>query len=61
MIEIEITWPSEYGDRPSDRDWIPEDQLATTLAEIKTAGGTARTLGPVSWQRQLARMENNPE
>jgi len=58
-IEIEIDYPNP--DRPPDRDWIPEDELAATVAEIKAAGLTVRILGSVSWQRQLARMENNPE
>lgn len=57
LIEIEII----YKDWPPDTDWIPEDRLPETLLEISLAGLGSKVIGPVSWQRQLAVMENNPQ
>lgn len=58
MIEIEIIFDDD--DRPTQRDWIPEADLQPTLLEIAEAGLRAVVIGPVSWQRQLAAMENPP-
>ncbi len=39
-------------------DWIPEDQLETVKRECAEHGVTMRIRGEVSWQQQLAAMEN---
>lgn len=53
-IEVKII----YKDQPPTYDWIPEHELAATLTEISCAGLGAEVVGEVSWQRQLATMEN---
>jgi len=47
--------------RPPNVDWVPEDQLGQTRLELAVMGISMRVVGEISWQRQLARMENNPE
>ena len=59
-IAIELSDPRE-PDRPPIEDWIPEPDLAATVRLAQAAGFTVSILGPVSWQRQLARMEHNPD
>lgn len=60
MIELEIHDPANPS-RPSWSDWIEEEDLDDCRRRIKEAGLAFSVTGPVSWQRQLARMENNPE
>ena len=55
-IEIKII----YNNQPPTFEWIPEPELAAVLDEISLAGLGAEIIGPVSWQRQLAEMENPP-
>jgi MOSC domain-containing protein YiiM len=59
-IAIELTDPRE-PDRPTLEDWIPEPELENTCRLASAAGFLVRVLGPVSWQRQLAHIESNPE
>lgn len=40
------------------RDWVPERSVDMLMDEVKHHGITFRVIGEVSWQRQLARMEN---
>jgi hypothetical protein len=58
-IEIEIE-DLENPSRPCWRDWVPEDELTEVCASIKAHGFKFAVCGPVSWQRQLAAMENPP-
>ena len=53
-IEIKVI----YNDQPPTFEFIPETELETTLQEISLAGLGAEVIGEVSWQRQLAIMEN---
>lgn len=59
-FELEYTDP-QNPDRPGVTDWV----LAADVAEVTrlaiASGLAVANLGPVSWQRQLARMENNPD
>lgn len=55
-IEVEII----YNDQPPTFEWIPETELEEALTEISLAGLGAKIRGEVSWQRQLAAMENPP-
>ncbi len=41
-------------------DWVPEAEVDNQIAQAKAAGVTATIIGKVSWQRQLAQMENPP-
>ena len=49
-----------YNDQPPTYEFIPEPELESTLTEISRAGLGAEVIGEVSWQRQLANMENPP-
>ena len=49
-----------YNNQPPTFEFVPEAELETTLEEISRAGLGAEVLGEVSWQRQLANMENPP-
>ena len=59
-IAIELTDPRE-PDRPAIEDWIPDHELSATVRLAQAAGFKVAILGPVPWQRQLSRMEHNPE
>ena len=55
-IEIKII----YNNQPPTFEWVPENELAETLEQISLAGLGSEIIGEVSWQRQLAHMENPP-
>ena len=55
-LEIKII----YNNQPPTFEWVTEAELETTLDEISRAGLGAEVIGEVSWQRQLANMENPP-
>ena len=55
LIEIKIN----YNDQPPTYDWIPIEELDQVLEQISLAGLGSEILGPVSWQRQLARMDDD--
>ncbi len=55
MKTIEISVEYEQG---RSTEWIPDHELESTLAEIRAHGLRVRVIGEVSWQRQLAQMEN---
>lgn len=57
IIELEISNPKEPS-RPYWHEWIPDHEVESTKLQIIAAGLTVRENGPVSWQRQLAAMEN---
>ena len=59
-IEIEI-YNDEQPGRPPCVDWIPEHELKGEITRASSYGLRVVVVGPVSWARQLARMENNPE
>lgn len=63
MIEVELSLPYQpgYGWPPDQFDLWPEDRLDELTAEAKRAGYKVRQVGPVSVERQLARMENSAE
>ena len=51
---------SIYNNQPPTFEFVPEAELENTLTEISRAGLGAEVIGEVSWQRQLAIMENPP-
>jgi hypothetical protein len=57
MIEIRVY----YDNQPQHNEWIPDYELKETLQEIRQLGLKVEVIGRVSWQRQLAQMESNPE
>lgn len=58
MIEIRYHVPSDLGDRPSQSEWVEDDEVEAYVAQLEANGATVEVLGEVSWQRQLAAAEN---
>lgn len=56
-IEI-LCYDNAQPARPPIEDWIPENELEATLAKGEEYGFRVEVIGEVSWQRQLAHMEN---
>lgn len=57
-IEI-VLYDLDQDARPGIVEWIDGSELEQVKAQAAQAGFSVEVRGPVSWRRQLARMENN--
>lgn len=60
MLEVIIHDPTDPPEKPCTREWVEDDELESYRAQMKEHGCTVEVVGTVSWQTQLAAMENPP-